>query len=725
MATKNKGVIVQAIAITATISLIIAAIVFYILYRFITVRRLKRANLASSFRREEAAEAAVHHRLEFRQNGGGAIRGIIVDEQGLDVVYLRRVESRNISRCFSKVWYNNNMDDDYDDEEVKRVDNGGEKNRISEPIQEIPLLLEQRNVLYDDEYQVKKSLPRPESAAPPPLGLRRVPPSPPPTPLHQPPEISPVNQTPPQPPPPPPPPPRPIPTLPQKGNIKPAPPPPGPPKLKPAPPPLPAKTRGLIPSHKPPVHPRENRYSSRTEDPAKEKINENGEQMKLKPLHWDKVTANADHSMVWNEITDGSFRFDDELIETLFGYTTTNRKSTENNNKLSHQRSSNSLPSPQTFLLDPRKSQNTAIVLKSLAISRKEILDALTDGRGLNSDTLEKLSKISPTQEETAKILDFNGNPTKLADAESFLYHILKAVPSAFLRFDAMLFRLNYDPEILHLKESLQILELGCKELRKGGIFLKLLEAILKAGNRMNAGTNRGNARGFNLTALRRLSDVKSTDGKTTLLHFVVEQVIRSEGKRCYANRNLKNSEEERDREHLMLGLPVLESMSIEFASVKKAAAINHDGLIGVSTALAARIDEIEQRLKFESGGLFLREMKGFLEDCRLEIDVVREEERRVMEIVGKTTAYYQAGVSKEKGGNPLQLFVIVKDFLSSVDQVCSEITRKLGGMKVASSSTSPPLSPAPRSPVRFQNLEMHFRAQRRATSSSDSEDDF
>lgn len=437
-------------------------------------------------------------------------------------------------------------------------------------------------------------------------------------------------------------------------------------------------------------------------------------------------------------------RFDDDLMEALFGYTSTSQNSTEKNNKSSYQGSSNAVPSAQIFLLDPRKSQNTAIVLKSLAISRKEIVDALLEGRGLNADTLEKLTKICPTQEEMTKILQFGGNPTKLADAESFLHYILKAVPSAFVRFSAMLFRSTYDPEILHLKESLQTLEIACKELRTGGIFFKLLEAILKAGNRMNAGTTRGNAQGFNLTALRRLSDVKSTDGKTTLLHFVVEQVIRSEGKRRLINRNhklgstsnfreknvdpisdTKNSNEEKDREHLMLGLPVVESLNTEFTNVKKAASMDYESLISMCSILTTRVHEIKQLLNRESGG-FIKEMKGFLEDCQEELNVVREEEKKVMELVRKTTAYYQTGGSKDKGGNPLQLFVIVKDFLNNVDRVCGEITKKLQKKKVGTSAgSSPPSSPTPRSPVRFQNLQAYFRAQRSGTSSSDSDDDF
>ncbi|KAI9174070.1 hypothetical protein LWI28_011459 [Acer negundo] len=380
----------------------------------------------------------------------------------------------------------------------------------------------------------------------------------------------------------------------------------------------------------------------------------------------------------------------------------------------------------QVFILESRKSQNTAIVLKSLVVSRKEIIEALLEGQGLSSDTLEKLAKISPSQEEATKILQFNGNPTKLADAESFHFYILKSIPSAFIRINAMLFRSNYDSEILHLKESLQALELGSKEIRTRGLFLKLLEAILKAGNKMNAGTSRGDAQGFNLSSLRKLSDVKRTDGKTSLLHFVVEQVVRAEGRRCQINRNhslgrinsqrTKSSNlisesltaDDRDKEYLKLGLPTVGGLSTEFSNVKKAATIKYDTFIKMCSTLTSHVAEIRQLVtrcaNGERGG-FLREMKEFLEKCEEELKLVRGEQTRVMELVKRTTEYYQAGGSKEKWAHPLQLFVIVKDFLDMADRVCIDITRNSQKKNV----TSVPSSPPARTSVRFPNFRTHF----------------
>ena len=50
---------------------------------------------------------------------------------------------------------------------------------------------------------------------------------------------------------------------------------------------------------------------------------------------------------------------------------------------------------------------------------------------------------------------------------------------------------------------------------------MKLLEAILKTGNRMNVGTNRDDAHVLKRDILHKLADVKGTNGRTTLQHFV------------------------------------------------------------------------------------------------------------------------------------------------------------------------------------------------------------
>lgn len=243
----HSRTVVQAMAITAVICMIVAVIVFFIIYR-LRARKGGKQDRESSFRRELPSAAP---RVEFRHRGV-AVKGLIVEDEGLDVLYLRKVEGGRLSPgCFSKVWYNPMMED------VKRMDCRSEKPSVFEPIQRLPLLREPR----------KQQEPETKKAA---FAEWRSPPSPPPTPFHQ------------APPPPPPPPPLP---------------------KRPTPPPPPQPAKRTIPSPRPPIAPRiQEKRETRNKETAVETT-------KLKPLHWDKVTANADHSMVWNEINDGSFRY--------------------------------------------------------------------------------------------------------------------------------------------------------------------------------------------------------------------------------------------------------------------------------------------------------------------------------------------------------------------------------------------------------------------------------
>ncbi|KAA8529509.1 hypothetical protein F0562_033692 [Nyssa sinensis] len=704
--SSSKKSVATAVVATAASTLVISGLFFFLLQRYSRRKRMKVGAAANLY---------------------------------ADVIYWRKLEGENLK---------NNFD-------IEVLQNSKDEEKEGKTLQETPLLRGKSSTSQSPVWGEVEEVNRIKAPSPPSTGIilkavekqnssiqaKKVPaPPPPPPPI-------PAKKVPAPPPPPP---------IPAKKVPAPPPPPipPAPLMKSPAPPPPPPKAGNLATSSRPPSaskgmasDSKQGKFSS-----VEGATGHEDGRVKLKPLHWDKVNANVDHSMVWHKMDEGSFRFDDDLMEAMFGYVATNRKSPRNNSSLDSKGGRSSPPS-QILILDARKSQNTAIVLRSLAVSRREIIDALMEGQGLNADTLEKLTKMAPTKEEESEILAFEGDPSKLADAESFLYYLLKAVPSAFLRFNAMLFRSNYASEILHLKESIQTLELGCTELRTRGLFLKLLEAILKAGNRMNVGTSRGNAQAFNLTALRKLSDVKSTDGKTTLLHFVVEEVVRSEGKRCVLNRNRSlsrnssrssgnsnsnssgpnsdnsTSNNEREKEYIMLGLPVVGGLSSEFSNVKKSATIDYEAFAKTSSALAARVAEVRQIVAQcqASGGGFSREMKTFLEAAEEEIRVVKEDQTKVMELGKKTTEYYQAVASKDKGANPLQLFIIVKDFLGMVDQVCINIARNQQKKKTGTggAGSSSPKSPPSRISVKFPKLPANFMSDGSKSSSSDSDDDF
>ncbi|KAJ8435493.1 hypothetical protein Cgig2_033232 [Carnegiea gigantea] len=601
------------------------------------------------------------------------------------------------------------------------------------------------------------------------------PPPPPPTPKPSaapPPPPMPSAAAPPPPPPPmpsatapPPPPPRnkasataPPPPPPSKASST-APPPPPPPAKRggPPPPPLPQKEPVAGPRAPPPPKgaggpgpPRPPPVSVRTDADASK--------AKLKPFFWDKVLANPNHAMVWHHIKSGSFQFNEEMIESLFGYTPTETKTDKKRKE-----SSSPVQSPQFIqIIDQKKSQNLSILLKALNVTIEEVRDAIQEGDFLRSifdmkpvtprkgmgegekrrrnelppELLDALLRLAPTVDEELKLRLYSGSLAQLGPADRFL-KVLVDIPFAFKRLELRL---------LHIVSFTE--QAACEELKSSRLFLKLLEAVLKTGNRMNSGTYRGGAQAFKLDTLLKLADVKGTDGKTTLLHFVVQEIIRSEGIRAVRvaqesrsfssvkSEDLMDDALDESEEHYRtLGLQAVSGLGNQLENVRKAASLDAETLtgtiarLGCSLVKAKNFVDKEMVDVVEDSG-FLQALKSFVPHAEAEVTWLLEEEKKIMMLIRDTADYFHGNSGKEEG---LRLFVVVRDFLIMLEKVCREVKdrpwptkpKKKEPPSRQSSTESTPRTPF--SPDLRQKLFPAIAQQRQpdsSSSSSSSDDD-
>ncbi|XAR57664.1 hypothetical protein NMG60_11025905 [Bertholletia excelsa] len=430
----------------------------------------------------------------------------------------------------------------------------------------------------------------------------------------------------------------------------------------------------------PPVHEKPEPGSENLETLER---NEEAPRPKLKPLHWDKVRTSSDRAMVWDQLKSSSFQLNEEMIETLFMV-----NSSSSAPKDSTRRNISVMTNQENRVLDPRKSQNITILLRALNVTIDEVCEALSEGSAdtLGSDLLEILLKMAPTKEEEWKLKEFKDeSPLKLGPAEKFLKAVLD-IPFAFQRVDAMLYIANFDSDIDYLKRSFDTLEAACVELRESRMFKKLLKAVLKTGNRMNDGTNRGDARAFKLDTLLRLADVKGSDGKTSLLHFVVHEISRAEGFRLAGvNQSLPDDKRQNlplkdEIEFKKLGLQVVSSLSGELTNVKKAAAMDSDLLSDEVRKLAGELSKIGEVLKLneqfalkESNEKFRESMNKFIEKAEVEITKLLAQEKVALCLVREITEYFHGDSGKEEA-HKLRIFMVVRDFLSILDRVCKEV---------------------------------------------------
>lgn len=211
-------------------------------------------------------------------------------------------------------------------------------------------------------------------------------------------------------------------------------------------------------------------------------------------------------------------------------------------------------------------------------------------------------------------------------------------------------------------------------------MFLKFVEAVLKTGNRMNVGTNRGDAEAFKLDTLLKLADVKGADGKTTLLHFVVQEIIRTEGARLLGTNQTTSSTLTEDVKCRRLGLQVVSNLSSDLLNVKRAATMDFEVLSSDvfklskgTTNMAEIVQLIENMESDERSQKFSESMKKFIRMAEEEILKIQAQESVALTLVKEITEYFHGNLVKEEA-HPFRIFLVVRDFLAVLDKVCKEV---------------------------------------------------
>lgn len=263
---------------------------------------------------------------------------------------------------------------------------------------------------------------------------------------------------------------------------------------------------------------------------------------------------------------------------------------------------------------------------------------------------------MAPTTEEELKLRLFSGDLSQIGPAERFL-KVLVETPFAFKRLECLLFMISMSEDVATVKESF---------------------------------TTRGGAQAFKLDTLLKLADVKGTDGKTTFLHFVVTEIIRSEGVRaarsCRESQSLSSIAsadivlddftDDSAENYRKLGLQVVSSLSTELVDVKRAAAIDADGLTKMIAKLGQSLMKSKAFINAEMKNLdedskFRQSILKFLKDAETDITWIAGEEKNIMALVKSTADYFHGSSGKDEG---LRLFTVVRDFLIMLDKTCKQV---------------------------------------------------
>ena len=281
------------------------------------------------------------------------------------------------------------------------------------------------------------------------------------------------------------------------GPVAPPPPPPPPPPGVPAPPgaPLPPGPPGA------PVF-------VQGPQPTKPKIKL---KVKVKPLQWTRVlllpkTDPKRPDLVWNNMKEPDIDIDE--ITSLFAIKKKEIVQTVQKEKIAKKK-----------FLDDKRAQQVGISIAKLPkvdIIQKALINM--DDKLLTEDNIDSLLLIAITKEELSTYRSM-GSDGVWEKNEQYLIE-LNEVPYYKEKLKVWSSILKYDFLIPRLEESFKYLIPACDELKNNKHFHEVLGTILALGNIMNGGTAKGQADGFSLDLLPKLSGLKDSTGHG-LLTFV------------------------------------------------------------------------------------------------------------------------------------------------------------------------------------------------------------
>uniref|UniRef100_A0A8C5X5X0 FH2 domain containing 1 n=1 Tax=Malurus cyaneus samueli TaxID=2593467 RepID=A0A8C5X5X0_9PASS len=246
-----------------------------------------------------------------------------------------------------------------------------------------------------------------------------------------------------------------------------------------------------------------------------------GKKKRMRSFFWKTIPEEQvrGKNNIWTIAARPQYQIDTKTIEELFGQQEEAKPQDSRKRSL---KSSFKETKEEISILDAKRSMNIGIFLKQFKKSAESIIEDIYHGRSqpYGPELLHEFLKLLPEAEEVKKLKAFDGDVSKLSQADSFMYLLIR-VPNYALRIEAMVLEREFSPSCTSLQDDMKIIRRATKELMTCEELHSILHLVLQAGNIMNAGGYAGNAVGFKLSSLLKLADTKANKPGMTLLHFV------------------------------------------------------------------------------------------------------------------------------------------------------------------------------------------------------------
>lgn len=299
--------------------------------------------------------------------------------------------------------------------------------------------------------------------------------------------------------------------------------------------------------------------------------------LRMKKLNWQKLPSNVarERNSMWATLSStAEVEPDFSSIEQLFSFPLAKPKEPS-------AAPARKEPKEVTFL-DSKKSLNLNIFLKQFKCSNEEVTSMIQAGDTSKFDVevLKQLLKLLPEKHEIENLRAFTEDRAKLASADQF-YILLLDIPCYQLRVECMMLCEGTAIVLDMVRPKAQLVLTACESLLTSQRLPVFCQLILKIGNFLNYGSHTGDADGFKISTLLKLTETKSQQSRVTLLHHVLEEVEKSHPDLLQLSRDLE---------------PPSQAAGIHLEIIHSEASANLKKLLEAERKVSASIPEVQKQ---------------------------------------------------------------------------------------------------------------------------------
>ncbi|BFF96604.1 formin-like protein [Drosophila madeirensis] len=269
-------------------------------------------------------------------------------------------------------------------------------------------------------------------------------------------------------------------------------------------------------------------------------------------------------------------------------------------------------------LLEHTRLRNIAISRRKLGMPIDDVVAAIQglDLKKLSLENVELLQKMVPTDVEIKAYKEYiiaRKDPQLLTEEDRFMLQLSRVERISF-KLSIMNYMGNFVDSVHLISPQVQSIAGASNSLKQSRKFRAVLEIVLAFGNYLNS-NKRGPAYGFKLQSLDTLIDTKSTDKRSSLLHYIVA-TIRAK-------------------------FPELLNYETELQCTDKAALVALENVVADVHELDKGMDQVRKEAELRVKGTQTHILRDFLNNTEDKLKKIKSDLRHAQEAFKECVEYF------------------------------------------------------------------------------------